>query len=165
MNPIKATLFAAALLTGSLALAAPDPESVEEAEQLLTVIGMQETLSQATTQMVDAQMQQNPSLIPFKTVMLEFFNRYTSYDSLKPEMVKAYSENFTGAELKELNAFYGSDIGQKAVKQMPEIMSQVAQIGATRVQANISDLQTMMKAEAERIQKLQQQQQPQPQPQ
>ena len=39
---------------------------------------------------------------------------------------------------------------------MPEIMAQVAQIGATRVQANIIDLQTIMKAKAERIQQLQQ---------
>jgi hypothetical protein len=163
MNPLKAMLFAAVLVTGSLAFAAADPEATKEAEQLLSVIGMKETLAQATAQMVAAQMQQNPALAPFKTVMLEYFNQYMSYDSLKSEMVTAYTDAFTSAELKELNTFYGSAVGQKAATKMPEIMGQVAQIGATRVQANISDLEAMIKEEAERIQQEQQQQQQQPQ--
>lgn len=163
MNPLKAALFAAALLTGSLALAAPDEESMKQAEKLLTVIGMEQTLTQATAQMVDAQTQQNPALAPFKTVMLEFFSRYMSFDSLKPEMVKAYAEGFTTEELKELNAFYGSALGKKAVKQMPAIMAQVAQIGTTRAQANIKELQAMIEAEAQRIKQQQEQQKPQEQ--
>jgi hypothetical protein len=163
MNLLKAALFAAALMTGSLALAAPDAESMKQAEQLLRVIGMEETLAQATAQMVDAQTQQNPALAPFKTVMLEFFSRYMSFDSLKPEMVKAYADAFTAGELKELNAFYGSAVGKKAVTQMPAIMAQVAQIGTTRVQANIAELQSMIEAEAQRLKQQQDQQKPQEQ--
>lgn len=159
MNLIKATLFAVALLTGPLAFAAADTESMKQAEQLLQSIGMEETLALATAQMVDVQLQQNPSLAPFKTILLEFFSRYMSFNSLKPEMVKAYAEAFTVAELKELNAFYGSALGQKAGKRMPQLMGEVAQLGTTRVQANINDLQTMIKAEAERLQEQQQQEQ------
>lgn len=161
MNPLKAALFAAALVTGSLALAAPDAESTKQAEQLLRVIGMEETLAQATAQMVAAQAQQNPALAPFKPVMLEFFTRYMSFDSLKPELVKAYAEGFTTEELKELNAFYGSPLGKRAVVEMPAIMSKVAQIGTTRMQANINELQSMIEAEAQRMKQEQDQQQPQ----
>lgn len=155
MNLLKTILFATALLAGSLAHA--DAESTQEAEQLLNVIGMEETLNQAMSQMVDVQIQQNPALIPYKMVMLEFFKKYMSFQNLKPEMVKAYSEAFTAAELKELNTFYAGDVGQKAVRKMPEIMTRVGQIGATRVQANMGELQEMMKAEAERIEGLQKQ--------
>jgi hypothetical protein len=151
MNPLKAALFAAALLTGSLAIAAPDEESKKQAEKLLAVIGMEQTLTQATAQMVAAQTQQNPALAPFKPIMLEFFSRYMSFQSLKPELVKAYAEGFTTEELKELNAFYGSPLGKRAVVEMPAIMSKVAQIGTTQVQANISDLQAMIEAEAKRM--------------
>jgi hypothetical protein len=163
MNTLKAVLVAAALMTGSLAIAAPDAKSVEQAEKLLRIIGMEETLTQATVQMVDAQAQQNPALVPFKPVMLEFFSRYMSFSSLKPEMVKAYAEGFTTEELKELNAFYGSPLGKKAVTQMPAIMAQVAQIGTTRVQANINELQTMIEADAQRMKKEQDQQKQQQQ--
>jgi hypothetical protein len=162
MNPLKAVLFAAALLTGSLAQAAPDAEAMKQAEKLLSVIGMEKTLTQATTQMVDAQTQQNPALTPFKPVMLEFFSRYVSFESLKPDMVKAYAEEFTTEELKELNAFYGSALGKKAVTQMPAIMAQVAQTGTSRAQENIKDLQAMIEAEAQRLKQEQDKQQAQP---
>ena len=151
MNPLKAIVFAAALLTGALAQAAPDADAMKQAENLLSVIGMEQTLTQATAQMVDAQMQQNPALTPFKAVMLEFFSRYVSFESLKPDLVKAYAEGFTTEELTELNAFYGSALGKKAVKQMPAIMAQVAQIGTSRAQDNIKDLQAMIEAEAQRL--------------
>jgi hypothetical protein len=45
---------------------------------------------------------------------------------------------------------------------MPAIMAQVAQIGATRVQANISELQAMLEAEAQRLKQEQDKQQAQP---
>ena len=37
---------------------------------------------------------------------------------------------------------------------MPSLMAQGGQIGAARVQANIGELQAMIKAESERLQKL-----------
>ncbi|MBK6510509.1 MAG: DUF2059 domain-containing protein [Haliea sp.] len=162
MNPLKAVVFAAALLTGSLAQAAPDAEAMKQAEKLLSVIGMEQTLTQATVQMVDAQTQQNPALTPFKTVMLEFFTKYMSFESLQPEMVKAYAEGFTTEELIELNAFYASPLGKKAVTQMPAIMAQVAQMGTSRAQANIKDLQASIEAEAQRLKQEQDKQQAQP---
>jgi hypothetical protein len=163
MNPLKAALFAAALLTGSLAIAAPDEESMKQAEKLLTAIGMEQTLTQLTAQMVDAQAQQTPALAPFKPIMLEFFSRYISFQSLKPELVKAYAEGFTTEELKELNAFYGSALGKRALVEIPAIMSKVTQTGTTQVQANIGDLQAMLEAEAKRMKEEQDKQKPQEQ--
>jgi hypothetical protein len=159
MNLLKTILFAAALSTGTMALA--DADSMKEAEQLLQVMGTEAALEQSMSQMIDVQLQQNPALAPYKGVMMEFFNRYTSYDSLKLEMAEAYSEAFTTAELKEINAFYASDVGQKVVEKMPELMAEGAQMGISRVQDNIGELQAMIKAESERLQTLQQQSTPQ----
>ena len=80
-----------------------------------------------------------------------------SYESLKPEMLKIYSEAFTADELKEINKFYATGAGKKTIEKMPTLMAQGGQIGAARVQENIGELQAMMKAEAERIEKLQSQ--------
>ena len=132
-----------------------DNNSKKEAEILLSTMGMDTALEQTISQMLDIQLQQNPTLAPFKQVMLRFFNKHMSYESLKPEMVAIYSEAFTSTELKEINAFYKTPTGSKTIEKIPELMAKGGQIGAQRVQDNIQELQEMIKVESERIQKLQ----------
>jgi hypothetical protein len=109
------------------------------------------------SQMIDLQLQQNPTLAPFKPVMMKFFSKHMSWASLKPEFLKIYSEAFSAKELREINEFYSTDTGKKTIQLMPSLMAQGGQIGAARVQANIGELQEMIKAESERLQKLSEQ--------
>ena len=142
-----------ALGVSSMSLA--DAASEKEAEKLLDMVGTQAVMEQSMPQMLDIQLQQNPALAPYKGVMMEFLNENMSYESLKPELIKMYSEEFTSSELREINAFYLTDVGKKSIEKMPKLMMQGGQLGATRVQENINDLQAMIQAESERIQKLQ----------
>ena len=142
-----------ALGVSSMSLA--DAASEKEAEKLLDMVGTQAVMEQSMSQMLDIQLQQNPALAPYKGVMMEFLNKNMSYESLKPDLVKMYSEEFTSSELREINAFYSTDVGKKSIEKMPKLMMQGGQLGATRVQENINDLQAMIQAESERIQKLQ----------
>lgn len=142
-----------ALSMSSMSLA--DAASEKEAEKLLDMVGTQEVMEQSMSQMLDIQLQQNPALAPYKGVMMEFLNKNMSYESLKPDLVKMYSEEFTSSELREINAFYSTNVGKKSIDKMPKLMMQGGQLGATRVQENINDLQAMIQAESERIQKLQ----------
>lgn len=127
----------------------------EEAEKLFNILGMESALEQSMSQMLDIQLQQNPKLTPFKDVMMQFFQKHMSYDSLKPDMLRIYAETFSGQELKEINAFYSTDVGKKTIEKMPALMAQGAQIGAARVQENIGELQAMIQAEAARLQEAQ----------
>ena len=138
-------------------ISSADTASEKEAEKLLNIMGMDQALEQSISQMLDVQLQQNPALAPYKGVMLEFFAKHMSYESLKPAMLKMYSEAFTADELKEINSFYATDVGKKTIQKMPTLMAQGGQIGAARVQENIGELQTMIEAESERIQSLQSQ--------
>jgi hypothetical protein len=142
-----------ALGVSSMSLA--DVASEKEAEKLLDMVGTQAVMEQSMSQMLDIQLQQNPALAPYKGVMMEFLNENMSYESLKPELIKMYSEEFTSSELREINAFYSTNVGKKSIEKMPKLMMQGGQLGATRVQENINDLQAMIQAESERIQKLQ----------
>lgn len=142
-----------ALGVSSMSLA--DAASEKEAEKLLDMVGTQAVMEQSMSQMLDIQLQQNPALAPYKGVMMEFLNENMSYESLKPELIKMYSEEFTSSELREINAFYSTNVGKKSIEKMPKLMMQGGQLGATRVQENIGDLQAMIQAESERIQKLQ----------
>jgi hypothetical protein len=132
-----------------------DDASKKEAEILLTTLELDKAFEQTAIQMIDAQVKQNPSLAPFKQVMLRFFSKYMNYDSLKPEMVEIYSEAFTASELKEIVAFYKTPTGRKSIKKMPELMAKGGQMGAQRVQDNIQELQEMIRIESEHIQELQ----------
>ena len=153
MNFSKVFVLITALGMSSMSLA--DAASEKEAEKLLNMVGTQEVMEQSMSQMLDIQLQQNPALAPYKGVMMEFLNENMSYESLKPELIKMYSEEFTSSELREINAFYSTDVGKKSIEKMPTLMMQGGQLGATRVQENIGDLQAMIQAESERIQYLQ----------
>ena len=153
MNFSKVFVLITALGVSSMSLT--DAASEKEAEKLLNMVGTQEVMEQSMSQMLDIQLQQNPALAPYKGVMMEFLNENMSYESLKPELIKMYSEEFTSSELREINAFYSTDVGKKSIEKMPTLMMQGGQLGATRVQENIGDLQAMIQAESERIQKLQ----------
>jgi len=153
MNFSRVIVLITALCVSSMSLA--DAASEKEAEKLLNMVGTQEVMEQSMSQMLDIQLQQNPALAPYKGVMMEFLNENMSYESLKPELIKMYSEEFTSSELREINAFYSTDVGKKSIEKMPTLMMQGGQLGATRVQENIGDLQAMIQAESERIQKLQ----------
>ncbi len=118
-------------------------------------MGMKEALEHSIEQTLDIQLQQNPTLVPFKEVMMKFFRKYMSYETLKPDMVKIYADAFTANELKELNAFYSTPTGRKTIQKMPELMAKGSQIGAKRVQDNIQELQKMIKDEADRIKVMQ----------
>ena len=153
MKLSRCILLIALVISSSHTLA--DNDSRKEAELLLSTMGLDQALEQSISQMLDVQLQQNPTLVPFKQVMLRFFNKHMSYESLKPEMVTIYAEAFTSTELKEINAFYKTPAGAKTIEKMPELMAKGGQIGAKRVQDNIQELQDMIKVESERIQKLQ----------
>lgn len=78
-------------------------------------------------------------------------------ESLKPDLIKIYTETYSVTELRVINAFYATDTGKKTIKTMPELMAKAAQLGATRMQENIGELQEMIRVETERLNNLQQQ--------
>ena len=131
-----------------------DNASEAEAEKLLSIMDMEKVMDESITQMVDVQLEQQPTLAPFKSVMLKFFRKHMSWESVKFEMVYIYSKTFTAHELKELTAFYSTPTGRKAIEKMPTLMAQGAQVGAARIQENMWELQAMIKEESERLQRL-----------
>jgi hypothetical protein len=127
----------------------------QAAEKLLRMAGMERALEQSIEQMLKVQLQQQPSLGPYKEVMLKFLKKHMSFESLKGDIATIYMEEFTEPELNEIMAFYETPTGRKTLEKMPRLMMKGAQLGITRVQQNIVELQEMIKAESERIKKLQ----------
>jgi hypothetical protein len=127
----------------------------QAAEKILSIGGMEQALVQSIEQMLNIQIRQKPSLVPYKEVMSKFLKKYMSYESLKDDIVAIYMEEFTEKELQEILAFYKTPTGRKTLEKMPQLMAKGAQLGVLRVQQNIGELQEMIRAESERIQKSQ----------
>lgn len=98
--------------------------------------------------MLTAQIQNNPQLAPFAPQLKQFFTKYIGWASLRDEFAQIYQKAFTEAEFKEALAFYKTPVGRKALKQMPQLMEQGAQLGARRVQEHMAELQQMLQQEA-----------------
>jgi len=127
-----------------------------EAERLLDSLNMQENLDQAIDVMLDVQLKQNPNLVPYKKVMLDFLGKYMSYEALKPELITVYSTEFSTSELAEARAFYSTPTGKKFIARMPALISKNAEIGSKSVQDHLPELEQMLEKEIDRIQKAQQ---------
>jgi len=140
-----------------------DASVEKEAEKLMDTIGMDVMFEKSISQMLAIQLQQNPGLAPYREIMQEFLQKHMSWQSLKPDMLRIYTEAFSASELKEINAFYATDVGKKTIKVMPSLITQGSQLGASRVQNNIAELEAMIEAESERLKQARQQPQVQEQ--
>lgn len=141
------------MLLSSLAVAGEDTHR-QAAEKLLYVADMEKALEESIEQMLNIQLQQQPSLAPYKEIMLRFLKKHMGFESLKEDIVAIYIEEFTEKELNEIIAFYETPTGRKTIEKMPKLMAKGAQLGVSRVQQNIGELQQMIQAESDRIQKL-----------
>lgn len=51
-------------------------------------------------------------------------------DDLVESMIPVYSKHFTGADIKQLIAFYQSPFGKKVLREMPQIITESNEVGA-----------------------------------
>ena len=82
--------------------ATPTDSHTQAVEEFFLVMKMEDTSDRTINQMLQMQIQQNPPLAQYKEVMLKFLRKHVSYESLKPEMVALYKEEFTEEEIKTL---------------------------------------------------------------
>ncbi len=129
----------------------PDESARIEAEKMLEVMNMEELLGQSIEQFFQFQIQQDPTFMPYKNVMVKFLEKHMGYESLKDDLILIYSRAFTAQELKDINAFYSTPTGQKTLERAPELMQQGAQLGMQRVQENSAELEALIEAETKRL--------------
>ena len=136
--------------------ALPQDAEVDQAQlaathQLLRVMELERTYTETIEAMVDVQIDANPTIAPFRDVMMRFFGKYMSWESLEDDIAKIYAEAFTAPEIKELTTFYESPVGNKAALLLPELTRQGAALGQKRVQEHMPELHEMIAEEYDRI--------------
>jgi hypothetical protein len=145
----------ACLLAFNSQLQAAGPADVKErlvaAHELFKTMHYENTFTETIENMVDMQIKQNPAIEPFRKVMLEFFSKYMSWNSIKDDVAQIYAEEFSVQELKELNEFYSRPVGQKSALRMPQLMSKGSEFGMRKVQQHMPELQHMVEEEMKRL--------------
>ena len=126
-------------------------KDLKSALELLEAVQLKVTFNETVNQSIDAQIKSNPLLAQYKEVMLKFFFKYMSWDSLKDEIAKIYASEFTSQELKELTTFYKTPVGKKAALLLPHLMNKGAELGMKRVQEHMPELRKMVEDESVRI--------------
>jgi uncharacterized protein len=149
---IRSRLLAASLLLVlPLAAHAAEPAKRVEAARLLESMDLQSTLDASISLTLDGELRSKPELEPFREVMLAFFRKYMSYESLKPDLIVIYEEAFTEEELAAIRVYQESEVGRKATRLVPQLMQRGGELGQRKVQEHISELKKMFEDEAARI--------------
>ena len=82
--------------------------------------------------------------------MLDLMEQELSWDAMEPVMIRAYMNVFSETELRELNEFYASPLGQKYVTRTPRLNDEVARATGIMIRQflpRLYDLQEELKSE------------------
>ena len=151
----RLTLTTAFLLCLSpLAAWCAEPDSHRQAAaELLKVMNMENSMIAAASSVLDAQAQSNPGLAPYRDVIQKWLNKYLTWEAVGPRMTVLYEEAFTEPEIRDMIAFYKTPTGQKTLAKMPVLLQQGMQIGMEVTQQHKAELETMIHARGEELEK------------
>jgi len=118
---------------------------------LIKLTKVEQQMAASTEAVADAMTKGNPMLVPFRDVIVEWADKYLTWNAMLPEVAKLYKETFTESEIRELIAFYQTPVGQKVLARMPELTQKGFSIGATIGQAHSDELRQMIEAKAKQL--------------
>ena len=138
-----------------------DPALRADIEKLMLVTGSANLGAQMATQISDAfldsfkQTTQNvvpPRVIEIvREVLTADFEKAFNGPEIKDQQIALYAKYFNHADVKGLLAFYETDLGRKAVANMPSLMREGGEIGQRWAQAAmpkmLQTLETRLRAE------------------
>ena len=129
---------------------APEGER-QAATELLEMMDTEGTFKASMDAMIEMQTQQAPAVAAqLEPIMREFFEEHLSWDQIEPDYVALYTDLYTEEELRQIIAFYQTDVGQKMVEVMPEMAVRSQQIAQQHIQEHAGELQQKIMEEMEK---------------
>jgi hypothetical protein len=119
-------------------------EANSAAYTLLATMNMKESYEGMIERVTQMQLQANPGLESVKSTIHGFFSKYMGWEAQRGDIAALYAKNYTADELKELNKFYQTPLGQKTVQLMPQLAAAGAKIGQSKLASHMGELKTMI---------------------
>lgn len=142
-----------ALLFLPSALLAQTDSHIEAARELLLLTKAKEATEKAFDQvypLVNSMTEHYPVPEDHRQLMtedmqanLEFMKQELNWTVLEPRLVQVYVDVYTEDELRGLNDFYRTPLGQKFIEKTPEIMEASTQMTMEMLQEFIPKLEAM----------------------
>jgi hypothetical protein len=132
-------------------VATPTASQTAAALELFKAIKLRESIDGTTVAMVDSEISHNPTLTPYRDVMLRWLRKYMTWDAMLPELTRLYAETYTEGEMKAMAMFYSSPVGQKALTKTPELLQKTAAIGAKVSQPHSPELNELLTAKRDEL--------------
>lgn len=123
----------------------------EATQELLRVMGVEETSRSAAQSFFDAMTQQNPGMEEYRDVLMKWATNTLSWEKMGPRMTDLYMRTFTETEIRELIAFYKTPIGKKTLEQLPTLMEEGMKIGMELAQEHQGELEAAIKARQQEL--------------
>jgi uncharacterized protein len=114
------------------------------AEYLMLAMNMPQNVNDGIADMAEAQAAGNPMLASKKDALKKFMVKYMSWEAMGADYTKMYADQFSEAELKELAAFYRTDIGNKLPSKQNAVTMKASQLGQDQMQAHLDELMKLM---------------------
>jgi uncharacterized protein len=142
-----AVLISTLMMATSLA-SAQELSKEAKIERLLALTNSQATMNQVFEQMkaMIPSMSQMPSTgtpeertkaLELQTRILDLVKARMSWDKLRPQYVKFYSETFSDEEIDGILAFYQSPAGRAMIEKMPKLMPKIMAVcGQNRIRTD-----------------------------
>jgi uncharacterized protein len=144
---MKRGMMLACLLFWLVGAQAQTPEKSKHyraAEDLLLTMNMKQAIDESLEQMLALQLKNNPGLQPAEATLKQFFSKYMSWEALREDYIRIYMEEFTEKELKDMMSFFKTDTGKKMAAKQSILMMKGAQLGQSKVQEHMGELQEML---------------------
>jgi uncharacterized protein len=119
----------------------PTPARMAAAEQLVASIDMESSYKRTMDSMIQAQIRQNPMIAQFEPTMRAFFDRYLSWQQVRPDMLRVYALTYTEDEMRQLMAFYQTPLGKRLLETMPEVAARSSELTQRRLMEHMPELQ------------------------
>ena len=149
-----AVLLALLACAPAYAVEAPPPDShLAAATDMLQAMNIEKQMAAGTNAMADLMIQQNPTLGPYKDVLLKWAAGFMTWDKFGARLAVMYKSVYTESELREIAAFYRSPTGQKYIANMPKMLHDQAELGSMVAREHANELQAMIQARTDEIQR------------
>ena len=139
-----ATGSTGATTSGASAAAArcSSPAQETAAHELVAMSGAEAQVKQSADAIIEAQLRAAPQMAEyFGDLIRTYVGEQMQWSMLEPEFARLYCELFEERELRDMIAFNRTPLGQKILRQMPELMRRAAAMGEARMQANMPEFQ------------------------
>lgn len=121
-------------------------ERVKLAEEYLLAKGTPELLENTISGMVEKQIRDNPELVPYRMVVLEYYRKSLSFDVHKKELIALYAEKFSADELRELIRTAKTPLGRKLAAFEQELGLKLSLLNERKLMENLPEFQKKLKA-------------------